>query len=293
MLIVEPRVVKLSTRTEIDVRRNLPHARLRRIGSWVFLDHFGPTAQVDGMKVASHPHTGLQTVTWPFAGRVHHADSIGTQQVLEPGEVNLMTAGLGIAHSEVSLVGSAALHAAQLWLALPSDVRNMAPSFEHHADLPVKTIGAATMKVFIGEHLGTKSPATVYSPLIGAELRVPANSRLDLPLDSDWEHGILVISGNATIDGQIVAQNELAYIDAGAASVQIEATEDLLLLLVGGQKFEEELFLWWNFIARSHAEVVEMREQWNARHERFGKVSDTLGGWIPAPDMPGVTLKAR
>jgi redox-sensitive bicupin YhaK (pirin superfamily) len=133
----------------------------------------------------------------------------------------------------------------------------------------------------------------VYSPLIGAELRVPANSTLDLPLNSDWEHGILAISGNATINGEAVAQNELAYIDAGAASVQIEATEDLLLLLVGGQKFEEELFLWWNFIARSHAEVVEMREQWNAQHERFGKVSDTLDGWIPAPEMPGVTLKAR
>ena len=293
MLIVEPRVVKLTTRTEIDVRRNLPHARLRRIGAWVFLDHFGPTAQVEGMKVASHPHTGLQTVTWPFAGRMDHRDSIGSAQILEPGEVNLMTAGRGIAHSEVSLPNSESLHAAQLWIALPSEVRNMQPAFEHHGDLPIKQIGEATMTVFLGEHLGTKSPATVYSPLVGAELRVPAGERLELPVDAGWEHGILVVSGDVTIDEQSVAVNELAFFEAGSNRISIEANSDALLLLVGGKKFEEELFLWWNFVARSHAEVVEMREQWNAQTERFGKVTDVLGGWIPAPELPGVKLKAR
>jgi len=293
MLIVEPRVVKLTTRTEIDVRRNLPHARLRRIGAWVFLDHFGPTAQVEGMKVASHPHTGLQTVTWPFAGRMDHRDSIGSSQILEPGEVNLMTAGLGIAHSEVSLPNSESLHAAQLWIALPSEVRNMQPAFEHHGDLPSKQIGQTSMTVFLGEHLGTKSPATVYSPLVGAELRVPAGARLELPLDAGWEHGILVVSGEVTIDRQPVAVNELAYFEAGVSAVSIESQTQALLLLVGGKKFEEELFLWWNFVARSHAEVVEMREKWNAQDARFGKVSDNLGGWIPAPELPGVKLKAR
>ncbi len=293
MLIVEPRVVKLTTRTEIDVRRNLPHARLRRIGAWVFLDHFGPTAQVEGMKVASHPHTGLQTVTWPFAGRMDHRDSIGSSQILEPGEVNLMTAGLGIAHSEVSLPNSESLHAAQLWIALPSEVRNMQPAFEHHGDLPSKQIGQTAMTVFLGEHLGTKSPATVYSPLVGAELRVPAGARLELPLDAGWEHGILVVSGDVTIDRQPVAANELAYFEAGVSAVSIESQTQALLLLVGGKKFEEELFLWWNFVARSHAEVVEMREKWNAQDARFGKVSDNLGGWIPAPELPGVKLKAR
>ena len=116
---------------------------------------------------------------------------------------------------------------------------------------------------------------------------------MEIPLDSQWEHGFLVVSGTVSIDGQQVHPNELAYIDAGAASVKLDVEDDLLLLLVGGKKFEEELFLWWNFIARSHSEVVEMREQWNAQHERFGKVADTLGGWIPAPEMPGVTLKAR
>jgi redox-sensitive bicupin YhaK (pirin superfamily) len=293
MLIVEPRVVKLTTRTEIDVRRNLPHARLRRIGAWVFLDHFGPTAQVEGMKVDSHPHTGLQTVTWPFAGRMDHRDSIGSAQILEPGEVNLMTAGRGIAHSEVSLPNSESLHAAQLWIALPSEVRNMQPAFEHHGDLPIKQIGGATMTVFLGEHLGTKSPATVYSPLVGAKIRVPAGERLELPVDAGWEHGILVVSGDVAIDEQSVDVNELAFFEAGPNRIAIEAHSDALLLLVGGKKFEEELFLWWNFVARSHAEVVEMREQWNAQTERFGKVTDNLGGWIPAPELPGVKLKAR
>jgi len=293
MLIVEPRVVKLTTRTEIDVRRNLPHARLRRIGAWVFLDHFGPTVQVEGMKVASHPHTGLQTVTWPFAGRMDHRDSIGSAQILEPGEVNLMTAGRGIAHSEVSLANAQTLHAAQLWIALPNEVRNMAPEFEHHGGLPIKQIGDASMTVFLGEHLGTVSPAKVYSPLVGAEIRIPAGSLVHLPLDATWEHGILVVSGGVTIDGQPVAVNELAYFETGAGSVEIKTDSDALLLLVGGRRFEEELFLWWNFVARSHAEVVEMREQWNAQDERFGKVVDNLGGWIPAPELPGVKLKAR
>ncbi len=293
MLIVEPRLVKLTTRTEIDVRRNLPHARLRRIGAWVFLDHFGPTVQVEGMKVASHPHTGLQTVTWPFAGRIDHRDSIGSQQVLEPGAVNLMTAGRGIAHSEVSLPNAQSLHAAQLWIALPSEFRNMAPTFEHHGELPTKTFGRASMTVFLGEHLGVSSPAKVYSPLIGAELRVPAGASIDLPLDTQWEHGLLVVSGDVAIHGQPVAVNELAYLQSGPDSVRIESDTDALLLLVGGKKFEEELFLWWNFVARSHDEVVEMREKWNAQDARFGTVTDNLGGWIPAPELPGVKLKAR
>ena len=293
--IIEPRAVKLSTRTEIEVRRNLPHARLRRVGAWVFLDHFGPTPMVEGMQVAAHPHTGLQTVTWPFAGRIEHCDSIGSRQVLQPGELNLMTAGHGVAHSERSLVGTESLHAVQLWLALPSEVREIAPSFEHHDKLPVIELNGADARLtlFIGEFDGHRSPARVYSPLVGAQLDLPAGASVRLPLDPAWEHALLAIEGEVRVDGQQLAINSLAHVGVGANSVEITASEASTLILIGGEPMREELFLWWNFIGRSHQEIVQMREQWNAREARFGEVVDDLGGWIPAPELPNVTLKPR
>ncbi len=292
-LIVEPRIVKISTRTEIDIRRSLPHAKLGRIGAWVFLDHFGPTNQVDGMVVASHPHTGLQTVTWPFAGQVHHHDTIGSSQVLRAGELNLMTAGRGIAHSEKSLQVGAELHAAQLWLALPDNVRGIAPSFEHHADLPKKEFGDASVTVFIGEFAAVVSPAQVFSPLVGAELRMPVDGQTQLPLNPEWQHGLLVAQGSVVANGQPVGLNELAYFDIGSSDLEITATEDFVGLLLGGAPFEEKIIMWWNFIARSQEEIVSMREHWNLSHEDFGTIVDDIGEWIRAPELPNVTLRAR
>ena len=288
-MVIEPRIVKLSTRTEVDIKRNLPHAHLRRIGAWVFLDHFGPTAQVDGMVVAAHPHTGLQTVTWPFAGRVDHRDSIGSQQLIEPGQLNLMTAGRGIAHSEVSLVGSSSLHAVQLWVALPNDVRNMEPTFEHVGNPPTFEVSGLRATVFIGEFGGVVSPAKVYSPLVGAELQV--SGIVNLGVRGDWEHGVLVVSGSATINGELVAQDHLFYVEPGVA--ELELAGDFTAILIGGEPFAEPIVMWWNFIARTSDEIVEMRETWNARGVRFGEVHDKVGGWIPAPELPNVTLRAR
>ncbi|MEN9731569.1 MAG: hypothetical protein RL488_879 [Actinomycetota bacterium] len=287
--ILEPRIVKLSTRTEVDIKRNLPHAHLRRIGAWVFLDHFGPTAQVDGMVVAAHPHTGLQTVTWPFAGRVDHRDSIGSQQLIEPGQLNLMTAGRGIAHSEMSLVGPSSLHAVQLWVALPNEVRNMEPAFEHVGSPPTFEVSGLKATVFIGGLGGVVSPAKVYSPLLGAELHVSGSASLGVR--SDWEHGVLVVSGSATINGEAVAKDHLFYVEAGAS--ELELSGDFTAILIGGEPFAEPIVMWWNFIARNSDEIVEMRETWNERSDRFGEVEDNIGGWIPAPELPNVTLRAR
>jgi redox-sensitive bicupin YhaK (pirin superfamily) len=292
-LIVEPRIVKISTRTEIDIRRSLPHAKLGRIGAWVFLDHFGPTNQVDGMVVASHPHTGLQTVTWPFAGQVHHHDTIGSSQVLRAGQLNLMTAGRGIAHSEKSLQIGTELHAAQLWLALPDNVRGIAPSFEHHADLPKKEFGDASVTLFIGEFAALVSPAQVFSPLVGAELRMPVDGKTQLPINPEWQHGLLVAQGSVVANGQPVGLNELAYFDIGSSDLEITATEDFVGLLLGGAPFEEKIIMWWNFIARSQEEIVSMREHWNLSHEDFGTLVDQIGDWIRAPELPNVTLRVR
>jgi redox-sensitive bicupin YhaK (pirin superfamily) len=292
--VIEPRSVKLSTRTEIEVRRNLPHAQLRRVGAWVFLDHFGPTPMVEGMQVAAHPHAGLQTVTWPFQGLVEHNDSAGHRQVLRPGQLNLMTAGHGVAHSERSLAGTESLHAVQLWLALPEAVRDASADFEHHGDLPRFDLGGASLTLFIGEFGDAHSPAKTYTPLIGAEVVLQGGATSTrMPLKSTWEHAILAVDGEVRVNGEVVAINSLAYLPVGEATVEISSDKSARLILIGGEPFTEPLFLWWNFIGRSHAEIVEMREKWNARDARFGEVEDALGGWIPAPELPNVILKAR
>ena len=294
--VIDPRVVKISTRTEVDIKRSLPHAALKRIGAWVFLDHFGPTDQVDGMVVAAHPHAGLQTVTWPFAGVVDHRDSVGSQQIIRAGQLNLMTAGRGVAHSEKSQPIGDQLHAVQLWVALPDDVRNQDASFEHLADLPELKRGALTARVFIGELDGVRSPARVFTPLVGAELRLPAGEQATLPLRPEFEYGLLVVHGEALVNGLRVAPDQLAYFEpAEFGELQLEASGsgELLAVLLGGEPFGEPIVMWWNFIGRTADEIVEMREQWNARDQRFGEVVDEVGGWIPAPDLPNATLRAR
>jgi hypothetical protein len=287
-LIVTPRIVKLTTRTEVDIKRTIPQPALRRIGAWVFIDHFGPTKQVDGMVVANHPHTGLQTVTWPFAGRVEHRDSVGSIQLLEPGQLNLMTAGKGISHSEISQVGTDSLHAAQLWLALPEGERNVEPFFEHHGELPMLHFGDSEAKVFIGS-LGTaKSPATVFSRLVGAELQV--SGQIQLPLDESFEHGILVVSGEVEVNGIRVGVDDLIYLPVGEGAT---VSGKGVALLLGGEPFTEHIVMWWNFIGRSHAEIVAWREAWNAQGSDWPSFEDKVGGWIPAPELPNVTLQSR
>lgn len=287
-MIVSPRKVQLTTRTEVDVLRSLPNAELRRIGAWVFLDHFGPTKQVEGMVVAAHPHTGLQTVTWLFEGVGDHRDSIGTAQVIKPGQLNLMTAGNGIAHSEKSLRGGDFLHAVQLWLALPDSVRNSAPSFQHISDIPVWESGGATAKVFIGELAGVRSAAEVHSEVVGAELRLQGLA--SIPVNPEWEHGILVAAGETTINGASVSQGELWFNESGLESIAIES-EDSLLVLIGGKPFDEPIVMWWNFIGRSDSEVRRMREEWESGI--YPVFSDDIGGRIPAPKMPSINLIPR
>lgn len=291
--VVVPREVVLTTRTNIAVRRTVPHRDLRRIGAWIFVDHFGPTTQTSGMVVAAHPHTGLQTVTWLFEGQVEHRDSIGSVQQIEPGQVNLMTAGRGISHSEISAHTDGNLHAVQLWLALPDADRNHAPFFEHRAELPVMTVGNATVAVFAGSLLGETSPATMFTDSFGAEVILPAGSTFSLPVDLAHEVGVLVVEGEATVNGTTAALTELAFVEPGGDSVTITAVGDSRLVILGGSPFTERLVMWWNFVARSHDEIRSMRADWESQGERFPEFSDHIGRRIPAPELPNVTLQPR
>lgn len=286
-MIIEPRIVQLTTRTEVDVKRSIPHARLRKIGAWVFVDHFGPTPQVDGMTVAAHPHTGLQTVTWLFDGEIDHRDSLGTAQRVTPGALNLMTAGSGVSHSERSLAGSDTLHAVQLWIALPDEVRHMKPIFEHVSTIPSEKFGNIEAHVFVGSLGAATSPATVFSPLLGAQISV--NGTGSIPLNPHWEYGVLSVGGNLNVNGEDLPVDALWFSEPGLTSLEITGRGKAIVL--GGEPFTEPIVMWWNFIGRSHDDIVQMRSDWNLH--TYPPIADRIGGWIPAPEMPNVTLTAR
>ncbi|MEU8239746.1 pirin family protein [Actinoplanes missouriensis] len=277
------------------VRRLLPHRERRMVGAWCFVDHFGPddVRGRPGMQVPPHPHTGLQTVTWLVDGIIEHRDSLGSHQLIAPGQLNLMTSGHGIAHSEYTPPDHPdGMHGLQLWLALPDAARGGPAGFEHHADLPSYRDGGATVTVVIGR-LGTHaSPATVFSPLVGAEILFAGAGRITLPLTPGFEHGILVMSGDAAVDGTPLEPGSLLYLGDGRQSVTVDGGGTARVFLLGGEPFEEPLVMWWNFVGRSHEDIVRAREQWMAG-ERFGTVAGCEAAPLPAPELPTVRLKAR
>ncbi|HEX6500581.1 MAG TPA: pirin family protein [Micromonosporaceae bacterium] len=276
------------------VRRLLPQRQRRMIGAWCFLDHFGPedVRARPGMQVPPHPHTGLQTVTWLVQGEIVHRDSLGNHQTIKPGQLNLMNSGHGIAHSEESPPEHPpGMHGLQLWLALPDDARDSPPRFDHHPDVPVLRDAAATVTVVVGELDSVRSPARVHSPLVGAEVLLePGRARL--PLEREFEYGVLVLTGAARVDEVPLERRALLYLGRGRSQLPVEATGPARLFLVGGEPFDEPLVMWWNIVGRSHEEIVAAREAWMAG-ARFGTVPGSVHEPLPAPPMPTVRLKAR
>ena len=298
--ILEFREVPLGGPRAMPVRRTLPQRGRSLIGAWCFVDHYGPTPRGEGpgMVVPPHPHTGLQTVSWLFAGEIDHRDSVGSHALVRPGELNLMTAGRGIQHSEVSTGAASVTHGAQLWVALPDSARNGAPFFENYLPEPI-AIGAATARVFIGSLGGSTSTARVFTELVGAQLDIPAGSTVVIPVDSRFEHGVLLDTGEVTVNGVDVPLSHLAYLPVGSA-LTIEARTDARLLVIGGVPLGERIVMWWNFIGRSHEEIVEFRQQWQAEviahgddEGRFGLVRGYDGSALPAPELPNLRLTPR
>ena len=287
----------------MTVRRTLPNRERTTIGAWCFIDHYGPnhvsaSNGEPGMYIAPHPHTGLQTVTWLFTGEVEHRDSVGSLQSIGPGEVNLMTAGHGIAHSEVSTVDDGWLHGVQLWTVLPDDSRDIPPFFEHHL-CPRIVISGTIATIFVGELGDARAETTTFTDMVGAELLITAGTSVTIPHRADFEYGVLIDSGRARVNGEDVEPHHLAYVAPGAAELVIDAAEPTRAILLGGIPFEEPIVMWWNFIARTHDEIEQMRRDWQSdviaggnADGRFGHV-DFSGAAIPAPEMPRVTLRAR
>ncbi|MGF1664249.1 MAG: pirin family protein [Kineosporiaceae bacterium] len=282
------------------VRRFLPDRALRSVGAWCFVDHFGPEdltrpspAGRVGMWVPPHPHIGLQTVTWLYEGEVLHRDSLGTRQVIRPGGLNLMTSGRGIAHSEESVAGAApVLHGLQLWVALPTPERDGPPRFAHHERLPLLTEGRVSVTVVLGRFAGTSAPAEVHTPLVGADLRIPAGAALDLPLEPGFEHALLVVSGEIESGGVRLPAGSLRHRPPGATGWPLRAAADTTAFLLGGVPFEDPLVMWWNFVGPDHGSIARARADW-AAGRRFGVVEGFAGDPLPAPDLPRVTLVPR
>lgn len=303
--VLSGRDVPLGGPRAMHVRRTLPHRQRSFVGAWCFVDHYGPNdvAQTNGMDVPPHPHTGLQTVSWLFEGEIEHRDSAGVHGMVRPGEVNLMTGGLGICHSEVSTAATSTLHGVQLWIALPDAHREAGRDFVHYA-APEFTFpqadtvrGSASGRVFIGSLAEQSSPVETFTPLLGAEVRLEADSQLRLDVDPSFEHAVLVDSGHVRLDSTDLKPADLGCRDAGSSTMHISSSVDepARIIVLGGTPFDEEIIMWWNFVGRSHAEIVRFREEWEQGSERFGAVNGYQGSIerLPAPQLPGGTLKKR
>ncbi|PVC83744.1 pirin [Streptomyces sp. CS090A] len=291
--LLTPRRVPLGESTE--VRRLLPNLGRRMVGAWAFVDHYGPDDIADepGMQVPPHPHMGLQTVSWLHDGEVLHRDSLGSLQTVRPRELGLMTSGRAISHSEESPKPHARfLHGAQLWVALPDAHRHVEPHFQHHTDLPTVTAPGLTATVILGELDGAASPGTTYTPIVGADLTLTEGAEARLPLDPDFEYAVLSMSGEAEVDGVPVLPGSMLYLGCGRTELPLRALSDAGLMLLGGEPFEEEIVMFWNWIGRSQEDIAQARHDW-MNGTRFGEVKGYDGPPIPAPELPAVPLKAR
>ncbi|KLO28658.1 pirin family protein [Mycobacterium haemophilum] len=296
--VLHPREVPLGGPRAIRVQRTLPQRQRSLIGAWCFIDHYGPVSA--SMDVPPHPHTGLQTISWLFGGEVEHRDSAGVHALVRPGELNLMTAGAGICHSEVSVNADqravAILHGVQLWVALPSADRNTGRDFAHYVPTPSSLPGAVA-RVFLGELAGDRSPVHTFTPLLGAQIDLDAKAQLDIGIDPAFEHGVLCDSGTVDMGETTLARADLGYQGPGSTALHLHNLGELpaRVLLLGGTPFTDELLMWWNFLGRSHDEIVRYRQLWEDADQRFGAVEGYQGSVtrLPAPPLPTTRLKPR
>lgn len=271
------------------VRRALPTRQRRMVGAWCFLDHAGPVdfAPGGGMHVGAHPHTALQTFTWLIDGEVLHRDSLGSEQVIRPGQVNLMTAGHGIVHTEDSLPDARRLHAAQLWIALPPEMADCPPAFEHHPDLPRWEQDGCALTLLAGRHGERQSPARLHSPLVGLDICSSSAAGLDLPLDPSFEYGILPLEGSLRIGDETFDSNAFACFDPGADNIHLELAANTRLLVIGGVPFAQPVLMAWNFVGHSREAITAAQRDWEAGSPRFGPVEGSTRRLI-APPLPWI-----
>lgn len=261
----------------IRVRRALPRKGRRTVGAWCFADHMGPAdvTENSGLDIGPHPHTGLQTVTWLIDGQALHRDSLGSEQVIEPGQLNLMTAGGAVAHAEEATGHyRGTLEGIQLWVALPEATRHGAAAFEHHAELPQAELDGAVATVLVGDFGSLSSPARHDTPLVGVDLAL--HRPTTVPLRPEFEYAVVVLEGGVGIHGKPLLPGALGYLGRGRDELRLDVREPTRAVLLGGEPFEEPIVMWWNFVARSREEIDAAYASWQAQDGRFGRVTSSL-----------------
>ena len=271
----------------LDIVRVLPTKGRRTVGPWCFVDLILPSdaEHPDPMEVGPHPHIGLSTVTWLFDGEAEHSDSLGTNQLIRPGELNLMSAGGGIAHAELGMGRS--LRGAQMWLAQPEATRHGPPAFQHYPELPRMEVGSAELSVVMGTVGDVTSPVATDWETVGAEVRL-RQGVTEIPVDMLHEHTVVPIDQPVLAGETVVEPGWLGLVPAGPESIRLSARGDARLMLLGGRPLGERVQMWWNFVARTRDEITEAWRAWQAHDtDRFGPVPSPLAR-IDAPRPPWV-----
>lgn len=307
--LIKSRDVPLGGPRHMLVKRTLPARGLSLIGAWCFADHYGPAdvKNTGGMRVAGHPHTGLQTVSWLFEGEIEHRDTAGHHAFVVPGEVNIMTAGSGIAHSEYSTENTTILHGLQLWVALPDKDRFVPGHFEYNVPEPF-AFADGEAKILVGDFAGHSSPVHSYTDLVGVEITFGAETEVTLPLIPEYEYGLVVDRGsvrysdpnNLEAPAFVAEKSDLLFFGLGNTEVNVEIEPETRVMLLGGRPFGEKIIMWWNFIGRTHDEIETYRKSWQKEREnngedavQYGKFPEQWQKTLPAPEMPNVRLRPR
>jgi redox-sensitive bicupin YhaK (pirin superfamily) len=270
------------------VRRALPARERRIVGPFVFWDHMGPAAfEVgQGIDVRPHPHINLATVTYLFEGEIIHKDSLGSDQAIVPGDVNWMTAGRGIVHSERTSArerrSGTRVHGIQSWVALPVADEEAEPAFHHHAagDLPGFGLKGARGRVLVGAAYGVTSPVRVFSPTLYVEVRLDAGAEITLPLDYE-ERAVYVVDGVIACDDAQGLSGEMMVLRPRSPAV-VRASTAAHFMLLGGARLEEQRHIWWNFVSSSQERIERAKREWKEGH--FPKVPGDETEFIPLPE---------
>lgn len=272
----------------LSILRALPTRQRRMVGAWCFLDHIGPRrfGPGEGLRIGAHPHTCLQTFTWMIEGRILHRDSLGSEQLIEPGQVNLMTAGPGIAHTEDSPPGEQTLHAAQLWIALPPEHAGTAPAFEHYPELPRWTQDGVACTLLAGKHGERQAPTRVFTPLLGMDLASAGGGGTRLALERGFEYGLLPLEGQLSAAGEKLSAEEFAYLGQGRDQLELVFGPGSRALLLGGAPFGHTITMWWNFVGHDRDYVARAQADWEAGSPRFGAVPGGEHRRLAAPALP-------
>ncbi|MFT6067974.1 MAG: redox-sensitive bicupin YhaK (pirin superfamily) [Bacteriovoracaceae bacterium] len=246
-----------------SVRRSLPDKKKKMVGPFIFWDHMGPVT-LDGNKemlVRPHPHIGLATVTYLFSGEILHRDSLGNEQLIKPGEVNWMTAGAGIVHSERAR--NTSLEGIQLWVALPKAKEKIAPSFVHikEDELPELNCSGVDLRLIVGSFLGAESPIPVHSDIFYLSAKSHKTSQLKIELGSDQEAGVYLIKGTLEIESNKIEPGTMVIFQKGS-EIKVDSIGASEFMIFGGEEFKEKPSVWWNFSSHSFDNIEEAKKKW-------------------------------